>query len=319
MEFTEIYTTEFLSELNLVLTQEDFGNKLYDLLTPIKNLLQKDNDLLTYSLARYCGANSRLAFTCEWYLLTNSLTLNCEPLIAENKKHFLKKINPKYKNLRNLDELVENDIKSTFLPLQLSFLNLKAKEFMDEQITKYPYLVKYLNSSFLSQFTTSELQLHKSLYTDSVSLNQYIDIQGSRTSFVYVSLPCLIGFTYSFNQHDNFVNPKGIKWSLLEDVFRQIASLHQMKDDQGFIRVVYEASLDSQQEISWLEMDEQAKSQISFQNEAAIEVIQMLRDRIYEKLKQDIDNLVFPDKYKTMIKELASWAHIHGHFKLKLQ
>jgi hypothetical protein len=308
MKFTSIYTTEFLSELNLVLTQEDFGNKLNDLLTPIKNLLQKQNEMLTFSLARYCGANSRLAFLAEWYFLTATLTIDSTPLIEEDKKHFMQKINPKYANLKDLESLVEQDILNTFLPLQESFLNLKAKEFIDEQLLKNPFLIKYLNSSFLSQFSTAELQMNKSLYTDSLSLNQYIELQGSRTSYLYISLPCLLSFSYSFNQPDNVVNPKGIKWTLLEDILKQIASIHQMKDDKAFTTVIYRASLSPQEELDWLDLPEEMKTQMSQNNDAAVEVIQMIREKVYEKVQTDIENLIFPDKYKVMIKDLAKWS-----------
>ena len=308
MKFTNIYTTEFLSELNLVLTQEDFGNKLNDLLTPLKNLLQTEQELLTFSLARYCGANTRLAFLAEWYLLTAKLTLDKSALIAEDKKHFLKKVDTKYKNLKNIEQLVEQDVLNTFIPLQESFLNLKTKEFIDEQLVKNPFLIKYLNSSFLSQFTISELQMSKGLYLDNITLNQYIDIQGQRISYIYICLPCLLGFTYSFNQPDNVVNPKGIKWNMLEDVFKQIASLYQMKNDKDFTRVIYRASLSLEQELDWLDMPADLKSEMSLNNDAAIEVIQMIREKIYEKLQQDIENLIFPEKYKNMIKDLAQWS-----------
>ena len=51
--------TEFLSEANLVLAQENFGNQLEDLLVPIKNFLQKEKQLLSFSLAKTKLASER--------------------------------------------------------------------------------------------------------------------------------------------------------------------------------------------------------------------------------------------------------------------
>ncbi|MEM1312501.1 MAG: hypothetical protein AAGF07_03490 [Patescibacteria group bacterium] len=318
MEFNKIYTSEFLSELNLVLTQENFSGRMQDVLEPIQNLLQKDNDLLTYSLAKYCGASSRLAFACEWYLLASTITLDPSPLVEQNKEHFLKRVDGQFSSLNSLQEIVDRDINDSFLPLQLGFLNFKAKEFIDEQLVKHPAVIKYFNSSFLSQFAMSELVMNKSLYSDRATLNQYIEIQGQRSSFIYVCLPCLIGFTYSFNKQDHFVNPKGIKWGQLEEIFRQIATLHQMKDDPSFVRVVYEASLSKEEEVGWMSKDKQLQYSISSQSEAANEVVQMLREKTFEKLNQDIQSIVFPEKYKDLIKDLAHWAYEFDSSELKL-
>ncbi len=308
MKFTNSYITEFLSELNLVLTQEDYGNKLYDLITPVKSLLQKEDEILSFSLAKYSGANARLAFFCEWYYFTFKLTTNTEILSRETYSHLAKKLKDKWKNNSDFTNILYKNSQEVFLPMQIAFLHSKSQEFIDELILKHTFLKKYLNGSFLSQFTSGELQMYKRFISDELNLNQYIDLQAYRSSFLAICLPCLLGFVYNFNQQESVINPKGIKWNLVEDIFKQIAALHQTAQDKEFYRVVYEISLSEGEEKDWFEYDKQKQYQISSTNAATIDVVQMVREKIYQKLKNDLDYLVFPDKYKLMMQDLADWS-----------
>ena len=309
MQFSNTYVTEFLAEFNLVLTQENNGNQLFDVLTPVKNLIQYNNELLTFSLVRYTGGSVRQAFLCEIYYQTHKILLNTSNLYEENKKHLLKRVRSEIKEYAEIENLVDNDIRTLYLPMQLTFLQTKSQELIDEQVQKNSHLNRFLSRNFLSQFMVGEVAMHKSLYNENLTLHQIIDMQSSRSSFLLIALPCFVGFINSFYQPDSIFNPKGVKWAYLETIFKQLASIHQMNDDIKFKKYIYEQSLNEDEVKDWysLSLDQQYK--VSEKNNTTTEVIDMIREKIYEKTLNDMQSLVFPQKHKDMMLDLLEWVY----------
>jgi len=188
------FYVEFLSESNLILTQDDYGNGLNNILTPIRNYLQnKDQEVLSFALSRYSGANARLAFYSEWFFQTTRLTFDTQPLIEESKDFLLKKVPLSLKGVPNLYKIVEHDVFEFYLPRQLSFMQAKQRETEYDLVRKNPFLSKYLNSRFLSKVTASDVLSRQNVYSSKVNLGQFIEAQGTRSSFVQIGLPCLLG------------------------------------------------------------------------------------------------------------------------------
>jgi hypothetical protein len=303
------FLTEFLTESNLILTQEDYGNKLYDLLSPVRNLLHKEKDVLTFSIARYCGADTRLAFFCEWYYQTFRLTIDGTDLLEENREYLRKRVPVRLKGIPNLYDLIDYDIKSLFLPQQITFMHNKSIALSNDVLKKNDYLAKFLSGNYFNRPVSGEVFSRKYLYTEDFNISQYLEAQTERLSFVMIAYPALLAFTYTFNQDDSPINPKKIKWVLLEEILKSIACLHQTGSNEDFYLFIYRSRLSEKEEFEWLQKS--TKDQIqTVQNKSEVkEIAEKHRQRIYEKSKTDLKALVFPEKDKDMLSDLLDWAY----------
>lgn len=309
MLLVNTFVTEFLAETNLVITQEDFGNKLNELLSPIKNLINKQTDFLSFSLARYSGASSRLAFFSEWHYLTLKIRKDPTDLVFHNQQYWQKKVDAKFRQLENVLELVDADIMNCFLPQQIAFLESKNRELIDDQLVKYPNLGKYLNNQFLGQVTVAEFTKNKLLYGEKMTINKYLELQAGGLSFAMLGLPCLLGFLYNFNQEDSIVNPKAVKWVILEDLLRQISALHQTGLDSEFVKFVFSSKLNDEDLVLWHQLTDREKTNRAKTDAEAVEVVETARAKIYQNAIIVCENLVFPEKYKTTLRDLLEWAY----------
>lgn len=303
------FLTEFLAETNLLLAQIDYGNKLYDLISPVRNLLLKEKELLSFSMARYCGANARIGFFCEWYHQTLRLTNDTRDLVAENKSYFYKKIPLKLRGVPNIYQLVDYDI-AIFVPQQLSLLQNKSKAILDALVTKHPYLSKYMNDNFLSQVMAAQYVSRKKKYSESMSITEYLDSQSYGDSFVKIAFPCLVGFCYSFNQKDSAINGDGIKWIILEEILKNISLLHQLSQDSRFEEFVYSVSLSEKEEFEWLQLDEKNRFQRILASPKTKDTVKSYKDKIFKSTSSTLDNINFPTQHKAMLKELLDWGYV---------
>jgi hypothetical protein len=303
------FLTEFLSETNLILTQEDYGNKLYDLLSPIRNLMQEEKDVLTFSISRYCGADTRLAFFAEWHYQTIKLTLDSSKLLEENRKYFKKRVPLRLKGVPNLYDLIDHDIKSLFLPQQITFLHTKSLNMMRDILFKNEHLSKYLSNNYLNRVVSGEITSKKYLYTEDFSLFQFNEAQSHRVSYALIAYPALLGLTYNFNQSGSEINPKGVKWVLIEEILESIANLHETGESKELDLFIYRSRLTEKDEFEWLQKSYQDKLRIIAQTPEVKEIVNNTRKRVYDKAKNDLENLIFPEKYKDMFNDLLDWAY----------
>jgi hypothetical protein len=301
------FLTEFLAETNLMLTQIDFNSKLYDLIAPIKNHLLKQKELLSFSMARYCGANSQLAFFCEWYYQTLYLTSNPLELVEESRSYFNKKVPIKFRGIPNIAAMVEEDI-AIFVPQQLSMLQSKSKAIMDSLVTKQPYLSKYLSDQFLNQVLASVYTTNKRKYVETLNLSEYLEAQSSGTSFVQIALPCLLGFCYNFNQPDSVVRADAVKWVFLEEVLKNISLLHQINQNQKFESFLYTSTMTEKEEFDWMQMNQKNKLQKLMANNEIKEMAHAQKTKIYNSALQALNNLSLPDRHQDMLRELLDWV-----------
>ena len=301
------FLTEFLAEVNFVLAQTDNGNKLNDLIAPIRNLLMEEKDLLCFSLSRYSGANSRVAFFCEWYYQTLKITNDTTQLFEENRKYFRKKVPVKYRGIPNIDELIDQDI-ALFIPHQVAILHTKSKEILDSLVQKYPYLSRYLNDAFISQFYASQYLTRKKKYVESVSVSEYLEAQSTNTSFIQIALPCLLGFCFAFNQEESVINPSAIKWVIIEELLKNISLLHQVNQNQDFEEFIHSNNLSEREQFEWLQLDSKNKFQRILSTSETREIIKTQKNKIYGQAIASIESIQLPDKNKEMLRELLDWV-----------
>jgi len=297
-------TTEFLAESNLILAQGDLGNKMQDLLIPIQNLFSKKNDFPSLLTARKTEASSRVAFFCEWYFQTLQITSNSSQLLKENKEYLQSTLPEEILELSNFRILAQNDIESQILTRQSAFLNQKSRELQDDLVLKYKYLNKYLNSDYLGQFLGNDLILTQKLSVLNYELSDFLEICSLGLSFAQYCLPCLVGFTFNFHQEDSPINPKGIKWNLLEDILRLIAQLHETKNNSILTKYFYLQDLSEVEKMFFLERFEGNLEKVEIE-EKILNLVTETREKISISVLKNIEDLIFPEKYKDTLKELV--------------
>ena len=302
------YLTDFLSETNLTLVQEDFGNQLYDLLTPIRNLLHKEKDILSFSLAKYCGAETNLAFFCQWSAFSINLIHHPEALIEENKIYFKRKVPVRLRGVPGLYDIIHKDIEANIVPQQLALIHTKQKQLLQDLLMAKPELQKYLQISVWNQVQAAIHSSKKFLYQEDKNTTIYLETMGWRESFVAIGLPCLLGFIYSFSKEENPINPKGVKWTVVEDIIHGISILHQSGVDLEFRSFIYLSRLSDKDEFEWWQYSKQDQLKIVSSSVASKEIVQGIRQKIKNKVLQDLEGLIFPEKYKEMLIDLTDWA-----------
>ncbi len=309
------FITEFLAQTNLTLTQEDFGSKLGDLLLPIKNYLQKEKNILSFSLARYCGGTQNLAFFCEWYYQSNKLTRNSHPLFVENHEYLVHKIPERLSGINNIEAMVDQQIINCYLPAQMSIFQFKSRELMTDLITKDGYLNRYLNNNFLGKVAAAELETAKGLLLERTPVSQFAETQGYRLSFVQIAVPCLLGFLYNFNQKDSPINVQGVKWFMVEEILYRIAFLHQTASTTDLTLFLYRLELTESQEFNWLSQPRALQIEQAGLDEGTRVQIRSVRDKALMEAGEKLDKLIFPEKYKEMLRDLLDWSYTFGQEK----
>jgi hypothetical protein len=303
------FLVEYLGETNKILAQIDYSHKLQDLVNPIRNFLLKQKELLSYSMARYCGSNTQLAFFCEWYFQILKLTSDTTALTEENRQYFSKKIPIKFRGVPNIYNLVEQDI-LVFVPQQLSLLQSKSKTILDQLAVQYPYLGKYLNEEFLSQIISSVYTSNKRKYAESLSLSEYLESQSTSVSFCQIGFPCLIGLCFYYNQENSPTDPATIKWVIIEEILKNISLLHQINQTRKFDEFVFASTLSEREEFEWMQLDSPNRTQRILGNTEIREQIKSHKNRIYSSALQQIDRLELQQTQVDLLRELLEWARM---------
>jgi hypothetical protein len=309
MKTSNAFLTEFLTQVNFVLTKEGYAGQLENLLTPVKNLLVQENELLSFSLARYCGANTEIAFFCQWYYQTLKITRDSHILLEENQKFLRQKVPLKFRGVPNLYEIIDQHIFGIFQPYQITLIQRKNQEFIEDLHKKYSYLDKYLSKNYLSKFIHSELLSVQKLYENDLPLSKFVEAQAFRTSFIQIGWPCLLSLAYYFNQEDNPINPAGIKWILVEEVLKAISALHQSSQNKDLQMFIYRQELDETQEFKWLGKTPSNQLKEALGSPTARVKNKEICEKIYQNGKNNLESLIFPDKHKEMLQDLLDWSY----------
>jgi hypothetical protein len=122
-------------------------------------------------------------------------------------------------------------------------------------------------------------------------------------------LPALLGMCYTFNQADNHVNPKAIKWMFLEGVLKNIAILHQTGQNLNLSHFIYQSRLNDKEQFEWLQLPIEKQFEIVHNSKEAAELTNVQREKIFQKTLNDMENVVLPANHMQIIKDLLEWSY----------
>ncbi len=317
--------TEFLAESNKLLNQVDQG-QLYDLLSPIKNYLQKQEDLLSFSLTRLFGGSKELAFVMEWQTQTSFLMHNSTDLFEENQIFWRKKIPVKLRGIPDLFERIDSDISKVFLPKQLIFFeeqNLKLKkEILINSPNLQNYLQGFLTKIIIAQFGKSQL-----LYQENINLSQFLEYLSLGSSFLKIGLPILTAICFansqvisniipnsSQNSNENLaknwqnVENKDINWVFLEEIVKDISCLYQISNSLDLAKFLYLQNLSEVQVFDWWQKSEAGCLQILIGQKQIQQEVSNYQQKILTKIQSDIDRTGLDLKTQNLLKKVANWS-----------
>jgi hypothetical protein len=305
------FSREFLSELNQVITTDQWSQSLYDLLTPIRNCLLAETNLLSYSIARHAGAPIKIAFFAEWNYQILRLTADSKILLEENRKYFRKKVPVRLRGVPGLYDLIDKHINEIFQPKQNILMNLKSEELMNQLGQNHEYYKKYFSKEFLAKFQQSEMLGVRPLYQETVNVSQYLEAQGMRLSFIKIGLPVLLGFLHTF-----YLVPKNstkaIRWVLLEEVLRGISTLHQTGETKDLQKFIYASRLNEKEEFQWWQNDESKQLQIALSSTEAREISKEAREKIYQNTKNNLASVGLSTNQREILEDLLNWTYKMG-------
>lgn len=333
--------TEFLVESNKLLNQVDQG-QLYDLLSPVKNYLQKQEDLLSFSLTRLFGGSKELAFAMEWQTQTSFLIHNSVELFEENQIFWRKKIPVKLRGIPDLFKRIDSDIYKIFLPKQLIFFqdqNLKLKK---EILTHFPNLQNYLQD-FLTKIMIAQFGKSQLLYQENINLSQFLEYLSLGSSFLKIGLPVLTAI-YSSNsqiisniipntlqksnenrekfdksnysnlsqniQVQNWQNTQNdnINWVFLEEIVKDISCLYQISNSLDLAKFLYLQNLSEVQVFDWWQKSETNCLQILIGQKQIQEEVNNHQQKLLTKIQTDINRTGLDSKTQKLLKNLANWV-----------
>jgi len=106
-----------------------------------------------------------------------------------------------------------------------------------------------------------------------------------------------------------FVRVKGVKWVMIESLLKDISMLHQTGSSQDLSLFIHQDALDDKGRFKWFQLSRQDKVRAVSTNQSIREKYNEIREKVYRRAKNDLEHLVFPEKYRTMFKDLIDWAY----------
>ena len=330
--------TEFLAESNKMLNQVDQG-QLYDLFSPIKSYLQKQENLLSFSLTRLFGGSRELAFAMEWQTQTSFLIHNSSDLFEENQIFWRKKIPVKLRGIPDLFDRIDTDISKVFLPKQLSFFENQNTKLKIDILVNYPNLQVYLQE-FLTKVVTAQFGKSQLLYQENINLSQFLEYLSLGSSFLKIGLPILTAIRFaSFQEISNTMPNKNsqrlnekikadydsqnqniqtqnwenaqneeINWVFLEEIIKDISCLYQISNSLDLAKFLYLQNLSEVQAFDWWQKSENNCLQILIGQKQIQQEVANHQQKILTKIQIDIASTGLDLKTQHLLKSVANWA-----------
>ena len=300
--------TEFLAESNKILSTSDLGGLLYDLLVPIRSYLQKQEDLLTFSLCRLFGGSTDISFMIEWQIQTSFLTHSSGDLFEENRLFWRKKVPVKLRGVPGLFDKIDQDINS-FLPKQLNFLQEKNRELQQNIIEKYPELAKYLSSSYFTKITASQFGKSQLLYQPEINLSQFLEFLANGSSYLKIGLPILLALrsTASLSGVKKHLE-NDINWLFIEEILKDLSCLYQISNSLDLGKFLYLQDLPDSMSFEWWQKNESTAFQILLGQKDIQNQIQDYQEKYKSKLKNDIARSGLGTQNQNLLLSLVDWA-----------
>lgn len=301
--------TEYLSELNTFLSQMDPDGNLKELLVPVRNYMQAQKDLISFSLCRYCGANAQISFFCEWFAQVWFLSKNQQYLFKYNQEYWRNKVPTTLRGLPNLYNLVDTHIYEHFLPFQLLILHTETQRQMQRLYESYRFLQRYLRSSLFKDLIASQVFVIGGLYThEEIATSKYLKNINYQISYIQIAIPCLLGLRFHFYESRLATSPDNIQWLILEEVLENISALHYTRNSNRIAEFLYQNSISDQQKFRWWQLTDSEKRKI-LEDDADLKHNTLdIRNKIFQKTKTLIPSTELPVKNQQLLLSLLHWS-----------
>ncbi len=301
------YYNEFLLESNNFFTKDEESQKLYDLITPIRNLFINNKEILSYSFCRYFGGSAELAFFCQFNSELENILQKIYILIEEDISYFFKKVPLRLRGIYNLNEIIKKDVINNFLPKQIKFLSNKRQLLRDNILKEFPYLKKYLSDEYLFSFTLSDYINSKYLYQESYSLNDYFVAQYNRAGYASIGLPILIGI-YVFYQKNENNKQNSISWIMLEELLKTLSAIYEILHSTEIKKNIYISKLSDKDEFNWYKLSYENQQEILDSKKEIDIIISEHLKKLEINFLSNLERININLKFKKLIKQILVWV-----------
>jgi hypothetical protein len=297
---------EFLAESNIALNQEDDGNQLAYLLTPIRQLLQsKQRPFTAFALARAAGAPSQLAFFAEWSSFVGQVLQNLHTLSEYNYEYFASLAGKDARSTEVISYLQDLS-KGQILTMQIAFLNQKLEQLRLDTFTRFGEVSRFVTYAQFHKVFTAENLLSRTLVSPKTTLAQYLDVLAGGFSFYTVGLPVLCGITYSMREYDTVLDTSKIQWSMIDSILKNI-SLLVRTTNRGTLALFLKEQVVGNK-VEWFAAGLQERLDLALGDGEIVDQIKQIRTKVYDRTKKDIEYVVLPAGQKAILEQLIAWS-----------
>jgi len=305
------FRREFESEAEIAIAQLDTGGRLGLFLTPFRQFLQlsEHSHLLSFSIARHCGATPKTAFFLEWAHLSFELPKDYSLLYKTNRRFLQSVVPPAVSLMPQIVDYIDQDAANSLITEQMKFVYQRFIYLRQEVINKQPFLTRFFDESIFAKVTASELFLRRPLYTQSPTVADFLEYLTYSSSFLSITLPALAGFATIFSRENSDIATDKIKWAQVESICKSISVLYQLRHNvhaRVFLRgKLYEAD----QYTRWLSLSLQEQEDIALKDDQISTQIDDIAHQIQDRATAELSTLAFPATHKDTLTQLLSWAY----------
>jgi hypothetical protein len=302
---------EFESEAEISIAQQEAGGRLGLFLTPFRQFLQhpKHSHLLAFSLARHNGASASAAFFLEWAYLSFELPKDYSLLYTINRAFLQSQVAENLRIVPSVAESIDEDAANTLITEQMKFVYQRFVELRFDLLARQPFLSRFFDTSLYAKVSAAELALRRPLYVDLSSTQDILDCLTYSSSFLSITLPCLVGFATIFSKEGSSINPEKIKWQDVESICKSISVLYQLRNSPYVAPFLRGQSYTGEQRTLWMALSLQEQQDIAKKDEGVQAQIADIANHIQERAMAELVKLVFPLQHKETLSQLIDWAY----------
>lgn len=302
---------EFEAEAEISIAQQEAGGRLGLFLTPFRQFLQhpKHSHLLAFSLARHNGASAKAAFFLEWAYLSFELPKDYSLLYQINRAFLQSQVSDEARILPSVAESIDEDAANTLITEQMKFVYQRFVELRFDLLAKQPFLSRFFDISLYAKVSAAELALRRPLYTTISSTQDILDCLMYSSSFLSITLPCLVGFATLFSKEESSINPEKIKWQDVESICKSISVLYQLRNSSYVAPFLRGQSYTGEQRTRWMALSAEEQRDIASKDDGINAQIADIALHIRERAVAELVKLVFPLQHKETLSQLIEWAY----------
>ena len=302
------YLSEYLAEVNAILRPPDQERLLCEFLHPLKMYLTKRTRVISFALARYCGASARLALTSEWLYQTSQLNYDKSALLEENTLYFQDRYAAAVDKNPSLKIVIEQDIKSRFLPLQLKYLRDTTRDLIQAQVGTAPWLRPWLAGEISTRPLTTKFRLQAAFYTREISPELFASELRYGEGFALLVLPCLVGILAATKHRPElFADP--VDFQTLETVLFGISTLYELATHFTAAHYYYVSQLSSSALTGWYVASPEYRRQKVRADWNTQKFLESLRGDYRQRTTRSLESLSLPARHRGLLEELLAWSY----------